>query len=235
MKIAVCEDEKIFSDKLVGYINEWSVQKNIFVEIFEYNSAESFLYTWSENENIDVIFLDIKMKSMTGIELAKIIRKTNTKIQIIFTTNMREHILTGYTVSAMQYLLKPVNKKDCFICLDKVCDISQNEKYYIYKDNEKTIRIPFSDIIYIEMSSHNATIFRNSESYSMRKTITQIMSEIDDMWFIKCHKSYIVNVRHIESISKNAVTMSEDTIIPVSRNMIDEINEKFINYNTNKR
>ena len=87
MKIVICEDEKVFSDKLVEYIREWADEKGVFIEIFEYTSAENFLFVWSENEDFDLVFLDIKMKTMTGVELAKQIRKTNDKIQIVFTTN----------------------------------------------------------------------------------------------------------------------------------------------------
>lgn len=235
MKIAICEDEKVFSDTLTEYIHEWANQKNIFTEIFAYNSAESFLYVWSENEDFDLIFLDIKMSAMTGVELAKLIRKTNDKVQLIFTTNMKEYVFAGYGVSAMQYLLKPISKKECFLYLDKVSSLMKTSKYYIYQDVEKIIRIPLTDIHYIKMVSHYATIYTSEESYVLRKTVAQVLDEINDVWFVKCHKSYIVNVRHIDSISKTAVIISGNTEIPVSKNMVDEINKKFIDYNTNRR
>jgi len=235
MKIAICEDEKVFSDRLVEYISEWGNTNSIFVEIFEYNSAEEFLFMWSENENFDVLFLDIKMKTMTGIELAKMIRKTNKNIQIIFTTNMKEYVFAGYAVSAMQYLLKPIAKKDCFICLNKVNEIDNNKKYYILNDSGKTVRIMLTDIIYFELSSHTATMYTLKEKYKFRKTTTQILEEVNDESFIRCHKSYIINISHVDSVSKKSIILSTGIEIPVSKNVTEDLHDKFICYNLNKR
>ena len=235
MRVAICEDEKVFSDQLVEYINEWGSINSIFVEIFVYNSAEEFLFIWSENENFEVLFLDIKMKTMTGIELAKMMRKTNKNIQIIFTTNMKEYVFAGYAVSAMQYLLKPIAKKDCFICLNKVNEINNNKKYYIFNDLGKTVKMLITDIICFELSSHIATMYTLGEKYTSRKTIAQILEEVNDEAFIRCHKSYIINIAHVDSVSRKSVMMSNNMEIPVSKNVIDDLNDKFISYNLNKR
>jgi len=235
VRVAICEDEKVFSDQLVEYINEWGSINSIFVEIFVYNSAEEFLFIWSENENFEVLFLDIKMKTMTGIELAKMMRKTNKNIQIIFTTNMKEYVFAGYAVSAMQYLLKPIAKKDCFICLNKVNEINNNKKYYIFNDLGKTVKMLITDIICFELSSHIATMYTLGEKYTSRKTIAQILEEVNDEAFIRCHKSYIINIAHVDSVSRKSVMMSNNMEIPVSKNVIDDLNDKFISYNLNKR
>jgi Response regulator of the LytR/AlgR family len=209
VRIAICEDEKVFSDQLVEYINEWGNANSVFVEIFIYNSAEEFLFIWSENENFEVLFLDIKMKTMTGIELAKMMRKTNKNIQIIFTTNMKEYVFAGYAVSAMQYLLKPISKKDCFICLNKVNEINNNKKYYIFNDLGKTVKMLITDIICFELSSHIATMYTLGEKYTFRKTIAQILEEVDDEAFIRCHKSYIINIAHVDSVSRKSVSIRD--------------------------
>ena len=234
MKIAICEDENIFSTQLVGYINEWAEKNSVFVEIFTYINAEKFLYEWAENEDYDIIFLDIKMNKMSGMDLAKVIRKTNNDIPIVFTTSMKEHVLAGYTVSAMQYLLKPVKKEACFDCLNKVLQSNKNKKYYLLNDKEKTIKIPAAEIIYIKMYSHTATMVTTAKEYEFRKTISQILEELDDKLFIKCQKSYIINIRHVESFSKTYVSMSNGDEIPLNKDIASEINDMFVKYNMNK-
>jgi len=234
MKIAICEDEDIYSAQLAEYINEWAKEKSVFVEIFTFISAEKFLYEWEDSEDYDLMFLDIKMGSMSGMELAKIIRKTNRDIPIIFVTNMAEYAVEGYSVDAMQYLLKPAKKESCFDCLDKVYQSERIQKYFLFKDLEKTVRIPHKNIIYIEKFAHNATIVTTTGKYSLRKTTAQLLSELDDNLFVKCHKSYIINIRHMESISKTFALMSNKTEIPLSKDMVKEINERFYKHNVNK-
>lgn len=235
MKIAVCEDEEVFSDQLVGYINEWENEKSIFTEIFTYITAEKFLDEWGDSEDYDIVFIDIKMGKMNGMDLAKIIRKTNNEIPIVFTTSMKEYMLKGYSVSAMHYLLKPVKKEDCFNCLNKTLQSNRIKKYYLFTDLEKTVRIPTTEIIYIKMFSHTATMVTAKKEYELRKTISQLLEELDDNLFVKCHKSFIINIRHIESVSnKNFVIMSNDEEIPLSKDIAKEINDMFVKYNKNK-
>lgn len=234
MRIAICEDEKKCSDQLIGYINEWAKSKFVFTEIFTHITAERFLYEWEESEDYDIIFLDIKMSKMSGMDLAKIIRKTNSNVSIVFVTSMKEYVIKGYSVAAMQFLLKPVRKDDCFTCLNKVYQCNKVKKYYLLDDLEKVFKIPNEEIIYIVMFSHNATMVTINKEYTFRKTIAKILEELNDDLFIKCHKSYIINIRHIEAVSKTFAIVSNEMEIPLSKNIASEINEKFIKYNVNK-
>ena len=226
----------MFSNQLINFIQEWAKSKDIFVKLFSYINAEEFWENWGENEDYDIIFLDIKMDRINGMELARLIRKTNKNIPIVFTTNMKEYVIQGYTVSAMHYLIKPVKKETCFQCLNKVLKNRKERKYYIINDIdvEKIVKIPTTEIIYITMHSHTATMITTKKEYEFRKTISQILTELDDKLFVKCHKSYIINIRHVESISKNFVYMSNDKEIPIGRNIAKEINDLFLKYNINK-
>jgi len=234
MKIVICEDEYKYTDQLIEYIKEWSEIKNIPVEIFTHIAAEKFLYNWEGNEDYDLLFLDIKMGSMTGMELARIIRRTNKDIPIVFTTNMKEYAIQGYSVDAMQYLLKPVRKVDCFACLNRVYQSYRIKKYFLFNDLEKTFRIPHEDIIYIEKFRHNADMITAKDKYTFRKTMAQLLEELNDDLFIQCHKSYILNIIHMESLSNNFAVMSNDSEVPISKNILKEVHERFYKYNVNR-
>ncbi|MCL2410816.1 MAG: LytTR family DNA-binding domain-containing protein [Treponema sp.] len=234
MRIAICEDEDKYAEQLIKYINEWAKAKSVPVEIFVHITAEKFLYDWEDSEDYDMIFLDIRMGSMTGMDLAKIIRRTNKEMAIVFATSMAEYAIKGYSVDAMQYLLKPVRKEDCFDCLDKVYNSGRIQKYFLFEDWDKTFRIPHEDIIYIEKFAHNANIVTSADEYTLRKTIAQLLETLGGGLFVQCHKSYIINIRHMESLSKTFAMMSNDSEVPISKNMIKEINERFYKYNVNK-
>ncbi|MCL2814358.1 MAG: LytTR family DNA-binding domain-containing protein [Oscillospiraceae bacterium] len=234
MKVVICEDEKIFSKQLAGYVNEWAAKKGVLVDIFKYTTAEKFLYEWQDGEDYDIIFLDIIMGYIDGMELAKKIRETNTDIPIVFVTNIREYAVEGYTVSATRYLMKPIKREDCFACLDKVNQTDRIKKYFLFKDPEKTFRIPHGDIIYIEKSAHNANIVTGKGKYEIRKTTAQLLEELNDDLFAQCHKSYIINIRHMSSISTTFAFMTNGAEIPIAKNMAKEINARFYNHNVDR-
>jgi len=84
VKIAICEDEAAAKKRLAGIIHEWEKDRGVFVEIFPYINAEEFLHDWNENEDYDIIFLDIKMDKMDGMDLADRIRRTDSDVAIVF-------------------------------------------------------------------------------------------------------------------------------------------------------
>ena len=113
MKIAIIEDEQLHMELLMGYIQSWGIQKKVVVEIESFPNAESFLFHWEE-------VVDIQMKEVNGMELAKYIRKKDKNIVIIFTTGIADFMEEGYEVEAMHYLLKPISRKKVEQCMDRV-------------------------------------------------------------------------------------------------------------------
>ena len=122
MKIAVCEDQVAQSDFLNIQIKNWAKEKDINISIDNFATAESFLFQWSDYNKYDVIFLDIKMAKMSGIELSNIIREKNKDVEIVFVTGFFKYALHGYRVGALQYLIKPIKISDLYLCLNKVQD-----------------------------------------------------------------------------------------------------------------
>jgi len=118
MKVVICEDSKFFTEHLVDIVNAWAKEREVPTEIATYASAEAFLPDWRKSEDYDIMFFDYQMGPINGLELAKIVRKTNSGIPIVFVTSMQG--FSGYSVSAMRVLYKPAKKEDCFACLDQV-------------------------------------------------------------------------------------------------------------------
>ena len=230
MKIAICEDERVFFEQHTEYINEWAKEKGVFAEVFIYKTAKQFLDDWNEREDYDIILLDIKIGDMNGLDLANIIRKTNHDVPFVFATSYTEYAIPGYGTEAMQYLVKPIEKASLFACLERATQIGRVKKYFLFSDLEKTLRVPHEDILYISMYSHTATMVTAAKKYEFRKTISQVMEELNDDMFVQCHKSYIVNMRHVESLSNSDATMSNGDKVLISRNMAGEIYDMYVRY-----
>lgn len=235
MKIVICEDEPMCVDVLDTYINRWSRNNGIFVEVLSYSSAEQFIFEFECDKSIDLIFLDIKMGKMDGIELAYKLRSENSDAHIVFTSSSSEYVFEGYNVSALNYLVKPIEYGKCCAVLEKVHKMAAEHKYYLCKTSESLIRIPYEEILFIEMYSHNAIINTYSENYITRKTMTDILLELDSEIFMKCHKSYIVNIQHITSISQKCITLSNNTSIDASVKYATNINKMYVKYHSNRR
>lgn len=111
MKIAVIEDELVHAELLEGYLKNWSRKRQVLVEIIHYKSAENFLFEWETERDFTILFVDIQMEEMNGIDMAKLVRKKDENISIIFTTGIPDYIEEGYEVEAVHYLMKPISEK----------------------------------------------------------------------------------------------------------------------------
>lgn len=235
MKIAICEDQAVQMDLLNSKITNWANEKGINILIDNSSSAESFLFQWSDYNKYDIIFLDIKLSKMSGIELSNIIREKNKTMDIVFVTGFFKYALHGYKVGALQYLMKPVKKLDLQFCLDKTLNrISDKcETSMIILDTSKhIIKLDYNEIHYCIMFSPYIDIHTNSEKITLRKKISEMEEILPNEYFVRCHRSYIVNLKYIKSITKSNVVLESGFKIPISRGKYKEINDAFITYIT---
>ena len=234
MNIAICEDNIEELNIINEYIEQWSKNNNIKVKIDKYQSSESFLFEWTDYNKYDIVFFDIKMKKVSGIELSNLVREKNKVVDIVFVTGMIEYALHGYKVSAMQYLLKPIKQDDIYSCLNKVLEridsTDESSKFMIIKTPKKSMKLNYDEIYYFEMFSPNIVIHTIKEEIALRKKISEIEKELKSSSFIRCHRSYIVNLKYVKSISKKTIILENEVSIPLSRNKYKEVNDYFINY-----
>ena len=234
MNIAICEDNIEELNIINEYIERWSKNNNIKVKIDKYQSSESFLFEWTDYNKYDIVFFDIKMKKVSGIELSNLVREKNKVVDIVFVTGMIEYALHGYKVSAMQYLLKPIKQDDIYSCLNKVLEridsTDESSKFMIIKTPKKSMKLNYDEIYYLEMFSPNIVIHTIKEEIALRKKISEIEKELKSSSFIRCHRSYIVNLKYVKSISKKTIILENEVNIPLSRNKYKEVNDYFINY-----
>ena len=234
MNIAICEDNIEELNIINEYIEQWSKNNNIKVKIDKYQSSESFLFEWTDYNKYDIVFFDIKMKKVSGIELSNLVREKNKVVDIVFVTGMIEYALHGYKVSAMQYLLKPIKQDDIYSCLNKVLEridsTDESSKFMIIKTPKKSMKLNYDEIYYFEMFSPNIIIHTIKEEIALRKKISEIEKELKSSSFIRCHRSYIVNLKYVKSISKKTIILENEVNIPLSRNKYKEVNDYFINY-----
>lgn len=227
MKFAICDDNSIDSNYVYELVKKWSNENKYQVDIETFSSAESFLFHYVDNKDYDVLLLDIEMKKMDGVSLAREIRKTNKNVQIIFITGYSEYIAEGYDVEALNYLMKPFKTEKLYEVLNKaVTKIIQNEKHLLLNTFDEIIRISLHDIIYIDVDRNYTTIHSN-KNYTIKMTLADIEKELDERFF-RISRSIIINLKYINRVTKRDVYLTNGSILPLPRGKYESLNKAII-------
>lgn len=190
---------------------------------------------------VDLVFLDIQMADITGIELARMIaaRPNEKPIQVIFTTAFEKYALEGYKLDVLDYLLKPFVYEDFYRAANKALkqvrivndSLNSNQKNkeenYIYLNiQHQKVRVNTKDILYIEGFKDYAKIFvKNSDKPLMSiVTLKSLEEQLPEREFMRIHKSYIISLEKITAVGKSTVKIG-DTLIDVSKPYSDDFNE----------
>lgn len=228
LTIALCDDESLQIQNLRRLIGRWSKDKPFAVEIVEYESAEQFLFEYSDNP-CDLLLLDVEMRGLNGVELAKRLRSEGDMLPILFITGYSEHMSEGYDVGALHYLLKPVDEKKLFAVLDRYALGREKSREIILEVSDKTIHVAEDSIVYIEAFG------RKTQVHLSDKTLLDChmsLGVFEDFGFVRCHRSYLVNLRYVTGISRTEVLLDGGGEVPLSRRLYHSVNQAFIQYYT---
>ena len=170
-QIILTDDCAADTSLLRSLVSQWASERQITAEILSYPSAEDFLFHWSDNGTCDLLFLDIEMQGIDGVSLAKTVRKSNKNVNIVFITGYSDYISEGYEVSALHYLMKPVNKDKLFCTLDRAYERSvRNMQYLTLKLPDTIVRVPFGEIRYLEVRQNYVTVYADGE-YTVKQPL----------------------------------------------------------------
>ncbi|QYE99802.1 LytR/AlgR family response regulator transcription factor [Paraclostridium sordellii] len=215
--IVICEDEILQRELLANYLRQIFEDLGFEYSLIEFSSGEELLNNYPNK--VDVLFLDIQMDTLTGMDAAKKIREFDNNVEIVFTTAVLDYIHEGYEVRAYRYLLKPL-KYDCILKHTKACinDLMDKKDTIVVKDRLKTVIIQTKDILYIEVLRKEVTIYTKEEKYIFKTSMKIIEDSLAKKNFFRCHRSYLINLKKVNAlIEKENLVIIENYEIPVSR------------------
>lgn len=227
IRIALCDDELDELGLLQNVIKQYEGERNLSFRISSFRNGEELLGNW---ENFDVIFLDIKMGGMDGMETAKKIRKKDKQVEIIFITSHIGYTKEALAVHAFDYLEKPVNKETIYQQLDEVLEkISQNKQVYARKKDiveinagKNTIRFAVDDIYYFERNDRKIRAVTKRGNYIVNETISSLEQKLKAYDFVMPHQSFVVNINHMQDYFKDEIVMTNNDTIPVAQKRSSE-------------
>ena len=218
LKIIILEDEKPQLDQLTGYLERYQAEHPDFAFILEaYDRGIALLDSYQRDA--DLILLDIRVPDMTGMEVARHIRKMDDSVMIVFVTSLTQYALDGYSVQAFDYILKPIHYAPFTAKLERMLRMLSHRGPQFMLDlrtKESAWKIPADNVIYIEVSAHDLLFHTSSETIKLWGTLSQYEKLLRKAHFARPSTSFLVNLKYVRQIKKDEVLLSSRSI-PLSR------------------
>lgn len=229
IRLVICDDERVQLDYLHELCQKWSSARSLRVSILMYESAESFLFEYQQEPMVDILLLDIQMKGMDGLCLARQIREVDDHVQIIFITGYPEFMADGYEVSALHYLMKPVNEDKLVAVLDKaLARLDRAEKAIWLAVEGERMRLLHKSIRFVEAQGHYLLIHTApGRQYRVKMNLSDLEAALGEGFF-RCQRSFMVNLACIERITRTAIILDDQAVVPLARGLYEQANRAVI-------
>lgn len=235
VNICLCDDDKDILNYYCTIINKICVLNNRIINLEIFESGEGLLFEIEENiQKFDIIIIDIFMKKLNGIETAKMLRTYGYTGILIFLTSSDEFALEAFGVESLNYIIKDENQIKRFesVFLKAVMQIEdkKNNKIIVYSNKQRKI-LDLDNIEYMESVTKKINIYYSTKKIEkINYTLNEILEQTNKYGFIRCHKSYIVNINYILSFNKMQCVLKNDIIIPIGRKYYNSFKEEFSIY-----
>lgn len=236
LEIAICDDEEYFLEQEKELISRYMNRFGYQFRIDTFVSGVEFMAVGDRISKYDIVFLDINMREMNGLETARKIRQYTKEAYIVFVTAFITYSLEGYKVDAVRYILKDNDslEKAIIECLDTIiCKMHYVENKYTFDFQEGRKTLFLDDILYIESNLHKL-VFHLTGKKSGRYTIYGRLDYIDEMLhdfnFCRVHKSYLVNLKYMEKVERYSARLSTGDTVSISQPKYNDVREQFIYY-----
>ena len=228
--IAVCDDIPIECADIAKQIETILKQSNTDFMIKKFFGGLELIQS---RESFDIIFLDIKMPNINGMELAKQIRKQGRQSLIIFITSASEYVFDAFDVEAFQYLLKPIQTDKLKNVLEKATkkmQIDANIDFLMISANRQIQKVLLKDILYIESIGRIAKIHCNNGTLETYEQIGILEDKLSDKFFFRCHKCFLVNLNFVDAFNKTEVRLENGEKIMLAKRRYEDFQKAILSY-----
>jgi len=230
--IAICDDEKHMSDHIRAMASEFFRKKNREIQLRTFLSGEELL---NYDGQIDILFLDIQMNGMDGLETARKLRAGKFRGFLIFITVLKEMVFQSFEVQAYDYLVKPVDEKQFRKTMERLYVSMQNtseDSLLVQQGYERRI-VPKDEIVFCEVIDRKIYLnLASGEVVDYYERIENLETKLDS-YFFRCHRSYLINLKHLKGYKNGTAYMDNNKEVPVSRLRSKEFSGVVLQYMKN--
>lgn len=212
INVAIVEDEKNASDLIISYIHKFETETDIKFNIVHFADPVGFLANYSSN--YDIVFMDIELPELNGMDVAKKIRVIDKSVTLIFVTNMSQFAVNGYEVGAFDYIVKPVSYYNFILKLKRALGhIKMNEvKKIIISTEQGTVCLTSSQIKYVEVMNHDLIFHCFDKNYTAYGSLKKVEELLAGNHFVRCNNCYLVNLRYVIAVDGLSLSIDNETL-----------------------
>lgn len=233
MRVAVCDDDEREIDHLSELFREYQVSRGMCLDCHFFHNSIDFLSDMKSGD-YDLVFLDMVMPGINGIEAARELREKDKNVKLIFISLSPEFAMASYSVEAYHYLLKPVVPNTLFPLLDKALKELpvQQEQGLVLKMREEIVRLSFTEIEFLEVINKKVSFHLTDGTV---REVTSALADLEGRLlarpeFVKTHRSYIINLSCVQSVGLNCARTKNGHSIPISRQRHSQIQNAYMNF-----
>lgn len=216
--LAVCEDDRTIRETVCRFCDEILEEAAIPHEITAFSRVEEAEAALAAKKQIHLLILDIETGGKTGVELAQELRDRDDERSILFITGYEKYLPVGYDVRPVQLLLKPINWEKLKKAVLTDWRLHHSPRTLILRNGRQTVRIPFRTILYVEaMVNHRVKIGMEDGGEVFQCGLLELEQLLPADRFLRCHKSYLVNMDHVKRMEKPSFIMDDGRRIPIGR------------------
>lgn len=229
LQAAICDNEEFFTQKIKSLLADLLKQYEIDAQIEPFVSAQIFLQA-CETRRYDLVFLDVELGEIDGMNVACEMRTTNPDAILVFVSGFVRYAVQGYKVRAFRYLLKQELEEEFPLCIKEVLqEIKRQKQTLSIKTVEgATVTVRLSDILYLESKNHNVSIHTAGGEYLVHDTLNHLCAQIPSEDFMRIQRSFCVNMRSVVQVKGNTVQLTNKTVLTARRQAGPKLMRRFL-------
>lgn len=220
MQIAICDDEVGTCSDIENMILDYACGHALQIETEVFYSGETLYQSIEEQCMYDIIFLDIQLLALDGVQVGKLIRErlNNEKISIVYISSNETYAMSLFQVRPMDFLIKPITNDKIVSTLDRFVHLKEvNKQEFYYKMGKSLCRLYIDEIRYFACSGKKIEVYTNTGKVEFYSGMREVWKQVEGKGFITIHKSYIINTMYVSIYHYDSVQMSDGTVLPISQ------------------
>lgn len=228
VEIAICDANALDRTMLCELIQQWMDAASMMCRFSQFDDGQALIYEVEDGSCYDVIFMDMHLAPMSGLETARRLRRMNYTGAIVLQSNDMRGAINSYTVNASGYLLKPQSYDLLQRVLNRILRMYRNDTYMV-RFRSKTVHVPYCDIQYVESDNNCCRIHCADTVYTVYRKLDDIQTELNNRVFLRCHQSFLVNMNYIREVDRQ-FELLDGTLIPIRQRGQRDIRMKYLAY-----
>lgn len=229
LSIAVCDDIALECTQLARQIRRIAKTSGYDIILREFYTGQSLLQS---TESFDILFLDIKMPDINGMELARLLRRREETCLLVFVTAVSEYVFEAYDVEAFAYLVKPATDEQLHKVLSRASEKLRKEstEFLLVSSQHLVRKIPLKDIVYMEAMGRILVIHTLQDVVETYGQIGLMEKRLSGKNFFRCHKGYLINLKYVDTFDKTQIYMETKEIVLLAKRRYDDFARAFMAY-----